>query len=133
MGVNCRQFWQKYAKGGRTNASIPCDTLRQWLEENKDRELIIRKEEDGQENRITIRLQDIDMVQHHDTDDYLSDQALLLQGPGTVRTDEGLEPLPADAFEISLTDKWSARSDHRKLQLITERADYSIELNKLSF
>ncbi len=109
------------------------NTLRQWLEQNKDRELIIRKEEDGRQNRITIRLQDVDMVQHNDTDDYLSEQALLLRGPGTVRTGEGLEPLPSDVFEISLTDRWSASANHRSLQLQTERAEYSIELNKLSF
>ena len=56
------------------------NTLRQWLEENKDRELIIRKEEDAAEQNH-YPLQDVDMVQHNDTDDYLSEQALLLRVP----------------------------------------------------
>lgn len=107
------------------------DTLRQWLQDNKDRLLIIRKEEDGHLDRITIRLHDVDLVHHNDTDDYLSDQALLLKGEGTVSTDQGLAPLPSSTFEISLTDQWSVASNHRRLQLQTERGNYSIELNKL--
>ncbi len=107
------------------------DKIQQWLQDNKDRVLTIRKEEDGHLNKITIRLQDVDMVHHQDTDDYLSDQALLLKGEGTVSIDGGTAPLPSDTFEISLTDQWSASSNHRSLQLQTERGNYSIELNKL--
>ncbi|MCK9525479.1 MAG: hypothetical protein M0R49_06080 [Limnochordia bacterium] len=107
------------------------DKLQKWLQDNKDRVLTIQKEEDGHLDRITIRLRDVDMVRHQDTDDYLSDQALLLIGEGTVRTSGGRAPLPSGTFEISLTDHWSVSSNHRSLQLQTERGNYSIELNKL--
>ncbi|HKM43621.1 MAG TPA: hypothetical protein VJZ70_06475 [Limnochordia bacterium] len=107
------------------------DKLQQWLQENKDRVLNIRKEEDGHQDRVTIRLRDVDMVRHQDTDNYLSDQALLLRGEGTVSTESGMAPLPSDTFEISLTDQWSVALNHRSLQLQTERGHYSIDLNKL--
>lgn len=103
------------------------EKIRSWLDAHRDEELRIWKLEDGQENRARIHLEDVQLVQHHDTDDYLSDQALLLKGRGTVETPAGEALLPGQTFEISLTDQWFSAADEHSLQLSTERGSYRIE------
>lgn len=106
------------------------ENIRAWLEAHKDQVLKIEKEEDGDLDQATIRLQDVEYVEHHDTDDYLSDQALLLKGEGTVRAAEGEAKLPAGIYEIALTDQWFSASDDQSLHLSTERGSYRIEVEE---
>ncbi|NMB02911.1 MAG: hypothetical protein GX971_15535, partial [Firmicutes bacterium] len=64
---------------------------------------------------------------HEDTEDYLSSQALLLLGEGTIATESGIEELPGQTYEIALTDRWFSAIDDYSLHLSTERGSYAIE------
>lgn len=100
--------------------------LERWLKDNRSRVLEIEKEEDGVLDTATLRLSDVVLIRHHDTDDYLSDQALLLKGKGVVATEDGNESLPFAFFEIALTDQWSAQAQPDGLALKTKRGSYLI-------
>ncbi len=104
--------------------------LKRWLKGNSGRVLEIEKEEDGILDTTALRLSDVVLIRHHDTDDYLSDHALLLKGEGVVAADAGSEPLPYAFFEIALTDQWSARAEPGRLALQTERGSYVIKPEK---
>lgn len=104
------------------------EKIRKWLEQHKDQVLSIRKEEDGDQDSARIKLKDVKYVNHKDTDDYLSDQAFLLLGEGTITTDTGVEEIPGHTYEIALTDKWFSAVDDYSIHLSTERGSYAIEL-----
>ncbi len=101
--------------------------LEDWLKDNKSKVLEIEKEEDGVVDTASLRLSDVVLIRHHDTDDYLSDQALLLKGEGMVGTEDGSESLPYAFFEIALTEQWSAQAQPERLTLKTERGHYLIK------
>jgi hypothetical protein len=103
------------------------EEIKKWLEEHKEQVLKITKVENGDLDLAAIKLKGVSFVQHRHTDDYLSTQALLLRGEGTVSTPHGRESLPGAAFEIALTDNWDGRRDGNSLHLKTERASYTIE------
>lgn len=105
------------------------EKVQQWFEAKKDKVLKITKVEDGDHDLATIKLKDVNLVRHEDYDDYLSSQALLLLGEGTVATGAGREMLPYETFEIALTDQWTSRADENSLHLQTERGSYTIELD----
>lgn len=104
------------------------EKIQKWLDEHKNMVLNIRKEEDGDLDSARMRLKDVKFVRHEDTDDYLSDQAFLLIGEGSIDTDTGPEEVPAQTFEIALTDRWFSAVDNHGLHLNTERGSYAIEL-----
>lgn len=104
------------------------EKIQKWLDEHKNMILNIRKEEDGDLDSARMKLRDVKFVSHEDTDDYLSAQAFLLMGEGSIKTDAGREELPAQTFEIALTDKWFSAVDDQSLHLSTERGSYAIEL-----
>lgn len=101
--------------------------IREWLNLNKDNLLKIKKEEDGDVDLAELKLEKVDLVEHKDYDNYLSAQALLLNGEGNITTDFGKVPLPYDVFEISLTDQWSVETTGNIMYLHTERGNYTIE------
>ncbi|MGB4431921.1 hypothetical protein [Candidatus Darwinibacter acetoxidans] len=104
------------------------EKIRSWFDRHRQKELRIRKEEDDDLDEARIRLEDVEVVQHHDTDGYLSSQAVLLKGEGTVVAAHGEEPLPGRTFEISLTDRWFSAADDCSLHLNTVRGSYHIEI-----
>lgn len=106
------------------------EKLKTWLEAHKDQVLKIQKEEDDDLDQATIKLQEVEYAEHHDTDDYLAVQALLLKGEGTVLAGEGEAKLPAGIYEIALTDQWFSASDDKSLHLSTERGSYRIEVEQ---
>lgn len=104
------------------------DKIRNWFDRHKQKELQIRKEENGDRDVSTITLEDVEFVQHHDVDGYLPSQAVVLKGEGTVLAADGEKPLPGKTYEIALTDQWFSAADERSLHLSTERGTYLIEV-----
>ncbi len=102
--------------------------INEWLNLNINNLLTIKKEEDGDIDLAELKLEKIDLVQQKGHENYLSPQALLLSGKGSVITDIGKAPLPYDVFEIPLTDQWSAEIENSTLHLSTERGIYVIEV-----
>ncbi len=103
------------------------DQIQKWLDSRKNQVLKITKVEEGDLDKASIRLRQVNLVEHDDIDDYLSAQALLLMGEGTIKTDEGSAPLPRQTYEIALTDQWTSESDEKRLRVYTERGTYTIE------
>ena len=71
------------------------EEIKKWLEQHKEQVLKITKVENGDLDLAAIKLKGVSFVQHRHTDDYLSTQALLLRGEGTVSTPHGRESLLA--------------------------------------
>jgi hypothetical protein len=101
--------------------------IQKWLDRYKNQVLKITKVEKGDLDEASIKLRQADLIEHEDTDDYLSPQALLLMGEGTIMTDAGRIPLPQQTYEIALTGHWTSHFDEHSLQLHTERGTYTIE------
>jgi hypothetical protein len=97
-----------------------------WLKAHQGQELRIEKTGGGDLDLCTIRLEDVELVEHQDAEGYLSPQALLLKGKGVVNTAQGGGPLPGQTFEIPLAGRWFSAADRRMLHLSTERTSYHI-------
>lgn len=104
------------------------ETIRRWFDRHRQKELWIRKEEGGDLDVSRLRLEDVEFVQHQDAEGYLSAQAVLVKGDGTIAAADGEQPLPGRTFEIALTDRWFSAADDSSLHLSTERGSYRIEV-----
>jgi hypothetical protein len=94
--------------------------LSEWLNNNMNKKILIRKQE----------LEDLDevLIQKDAIDDYTSHSALLLHGNGSVITN-GLElDLPSDTFEIPLNGLKQPEVDKGSLSFETESAHYLLML-----
>src|SRR5690606_36692269 len=97
-----------------------------WFAEHQYQKVRSENTDDGDVDVCNIKLEAIQVVEHRDAEGYLSPQALLLKGKGTVNTAQGNEPLPGEGFEIPLTGRWCSAADRRTLHLSTERGSYRI-------
>lgn len=103
------------------------DNILNWLTANQNSMMTITKNEDDDQDIAELKLKDVNLIHNNDPNNYLSAQALLLIGVGTVETNFGKVPLPDNVYEISLTDKWSVKADDNIMYLHTERGTYTIE------
>ena len=104
------------------------NALSEWLEEHRDQTLLITKTEQGDVDRVRMKLTKTGYQAEHDNphDDYTDGDVLYLRGKGSVLT-KGLEsPLPQDTFAIPIKGLRSADIEHASLRLTTERAEYDI-------
>lgn len=108
------------------------DTLVKWFKNNENNLLKIMKKEEGSHDYVELDLENAIVVLHKDQDEYLSAQALILNGKGTIKTDLGTEILPYDFYEIALTDTWSSETADTNLYLHTERGSYEISAENRS-
>ena len=74
--------------------------IQKWLDRYKNQVLKITKVEKGDLDEASIKLRQADLIEHEDTDDYLSPQALLLMGEGTIMTDAGRIPLHSRLMKL---------------------------------
>jgi hypothetical protein len=100
--------------------------LSDWLNNNMNKKILIRKQEqeDLDEVLIDLKLIEYKGERKDAIDDYISHSALLLHGNGSVIMD-GLElDLPSDTFEIPLNGLKQPEVDKDALSFETERAHY---------
>jgi hypothetical protein len=104
--------------------------MSEWLENNMNKKILIRKQEQEDLDEVLIHLK---LVEFRDErkdgiDDYVSDSALLLHGHGSVITNGEQVELPSNTFEIPLSGFKQAAVDKDSLNFETERAQYSLIL-----
>lgn len=107
------------------------EQVKQWLEMQNHRTLLISKEEKGDLDQVELQLSDISIgkLEENDPDGYVSPQSLLLHGQGTVVNGSKQEHLPQDVYEIPLFGTWIAQRKENQFQIRTERGVYTIQVH----
>lgn len=103
-------------------------TLMDWLQEQTNRVLLIRKREDRDLDRVRMQLDEVGYrPDDRSIDGYTEGPVLVLHGRGTIMTDTAAEaPLPRDSYMIPLAGFQVARADGGGIDVRTDRAVYSI-------
>ncbi|BBH20664.1 hypothetical protein Back11_20090 [Paenibacillus baekrokdamisoli] len=109
---------------------LSLQSLSEWLNSNTHKDIIIKKQEEGDLDEVHLRLSGIDYrgVQMDAIDEYTSDHALLLHGNGIVINDGNELALPLHIFEIPLHGLSRAEVNEGSFFLETERATYLLHL-----
>lgn len=101
--------------------------LMDWLQERTNRVLLIRKREDGDLDRVRMRLDEVGYrPDNRSMDGYANGPMLVLHGSGTILTDTTEAPLPQGSYMIPLAGFQVARADGGGIDVRTDRAAYSI-------
>jgi hypothetical protein len=109
---------------------ISIELLSDWLNNNMNKRILIRKREQEDLDEVLIHLKQIEYQGERSDaiDDYTSHSALLLHGDGSVFTDGQEVDLPSNTFEIVLNGLKQADVDKNTLSFETERAHYMLML-----
>lgn len=101
-----------------------------WFEANREKCIMIKKEEQQDIDQIEIELQDVGLMGYMDTvDDYLSTQAILLRGSGSIETHNGKrQSLPEDSYEIPYRESFHGVQNEKGIEIQTESANYFITI-----
>jgi len=104
----------------------------QWLENHVNASVVITKLEDGDQDQVNLHLDKVSVghLREKDPDEYVAKEAILLQGEGMIQSGGHTASLPLDAYEIPITDQMKASVDSNRLQIVTERAKYSLQIVK---
>lgn len=110
------------------------EELSNWLESHKGEKLIIHKGElsTGLQqifdiDQVTLALDHISLVSNdNQVDDYIPPKELILHGQGNIRSVEGIEDLPQDAYEIPLFGSIITSIENDGLKIETEKAIYKL-------
>lgn len=101
----------------------------QWLEGNTNKSILIQKQEDGDADEVRLRLSKVGYRDHAETiDGYVGGTAVVLHGEGSIVSDSGEVPLPADYYVIPVDGLSIANSGEGSFSLKTDRAEYSISV-----
>lgn len=103
-------------------------TLMDWLQEQTNRVLLIRKREDRDLDRVRMRLEEVGYRPNgRSLDGYAEGPALVLHGSGSIMTDAAADaPLPRDSYVIPLAGFEVFRADGGGIDVRTDRATYNI-------
>ncbi|MFA9558601.1 hypothetical protein ACERII_14935 [Evansella sp. AB-rgal1] len=116
----------------------PIFELTEWLERQKEHTLLISKQEfvtgkneimDHDQVRLQLKDVSVRSIEHHDEDDYLADQEIILHGQGMVRTDIGESELPQGVYEIPLFGEVKTINEAEAMKVETEKAIYTIQVH----
>jgi hypothetical protein len=109
---------------------LSIELLSDWLKNNMNKRILIRKQEQEDLDEVLIHLKLIEYKgERNDAiDDYTSHSALLLHGNGSVITNGVEVDLPSDTFEIPLNGLKQPEVNQDSLSFETERAHYLIML-----
>lgn len=102
-------------------------TLMDWLQEHTYNVLHIHKREDGDLDRVRLRLDEVGYKPDgHSLDGYTEGPMLVLHGQGQVMTDKTEAPLPGGSYAIPLAGFKVTRAARGGIDVQTNRAVYSI-------
>jgi len=102
-------------------------TLMDWLQEQTNRGILIHKQEDGDTDRVRIRLDEVGYrPDDRSIDGYTEGPALVLHGRGVIATDRAEAPLPQDRYVIPLAGFAVTRAQGGGINVRTDRATYRI-------
>ncbi|MBD0383137.1 hypothetical protein [Paenibacillus sedimenti] len=99
-----------------------------WFEANKEKSIMIKKEDQEDIDQIEIEVHEIGLMNFTDTEDaYLSPQAIVLRGSGSIATHDGeKQKLPEDSYEIPFSEHFHGVQRENSMEIQTELATYFI-------
>lgn len=102
-----------------------------WLHDQKQTQLLIQKEEDGDIDKLELTLNDVTIghLRREDPDNFVENVAILLHGEGFIALGDKYERLPQDVFEIPISDYLNVEKASKELRIKTGRAKYLIKPN----
>ena len=110
------------------------DSLRrvsEWLDSHRDEPLLITKTEQGDVDRVRMRLASAGLHEPQSSpDDYTDGTVMYLRGEGTVLGDSEEAPLPQDTYVIPIAGLSDAQVEHGGVRLKTERGEYAIAVER---
>jgi hypothetical protein len=100
----------------------------EWLKRHENRPITIRKQEDGDEDRVELRFQSAEVQERRTMtgDDYIDGKTILLHGQGSIQTDTEKADLPDDVYEIPLEPELDSTESGDRLQVQTGRGNYTL-------
>ncbi|KRF42284.1 hypothetical protein [Paenibacillus sp. Soil787] len=101
-----------------------------WFEANKDKSIMIKKEDQQDIDQIEINVHEVGVVSFSDTlDAYLSPKAIVLRGSGSIQTHDGeKQSLPEDSYEIPFDGNFHGIQNEKGMEIQTDRASYMITI-----
>jgi hypothetical protein len=101
-----------------------------WLEIHVDKALLIQKVEQQDTDRVELEVQEVGLLdQTESADDYVTAHSIVLRGTGTIQNQMGEKVnLPQDYYEIPLEGAYQYVLSTDSIEIHTERAHYSIEV-----
>lgn len=105
----------------------PLQRVSDWLKARQNRPIVIEKKEQGDADRIRIRLSGTEVRrQGASADGYTGGKAIVLQGDGTIASDNGEFPLPGHEFVIPVDGLVNVEAGEDGLHFQTERGEYAL-------
>lgn len=111
--------------------------LTDWLQEIKGKTVFIKKEElstglnevmDTDEVKLSLEGVTLRESMDEHIDDYLENQELILQGTGSIKSDNGEAQIPNDMYEIPLAGPVSVTKEGESMKVETEKATYTFKV-----
>ncbi len=111
--------------------------LTDWLQEIKGSTVFIKKEElstglnevmDTDEVKLSLEGVTLRESMDEHIDDYLENQELILQGTGSIKSDNGEAQIPNDMYEIPLAGAVSVTKEGDSIKVETEKAAYTFKV-----
>ncbi|MFD2614768.1 hypothetical protein [Paenibacillus gansuensis] len=100
-----------------------------WFDGNVNRQITIRKEEDGDIDEVQLYLDRIQQVHADTIDGYTAKDRLLLIGSGTISAASSQEPIPGGVYEVPLTGSEITQQSESGLVLSSDRCKYTVHLH----
>lgn len=107
----------------------PWSEVTGWLLNHVDHTVVIRKEEDGDTDRVKMKLHQVTYrPEISDGNDYIDAASLVLHGDGVIATENGTgaAELPLGKYEIPLGRTSQGSTKDGALLIHTERATYQV-------
>ncbi|MBP1153726.1 MULTISPECIES: hypothetical protein [unclassified Paenibacillus] len=108
--------------------NLELEQMTQWLEQCRGQQLLIEKREQDDRDLIKLRLERVSLghpaLAH--ADDYIAESELVLHGVGSIIFTHDHSRLPENQYEIPLLGNWRGSVQEDGLQLVTDRAEYTI-------
>lgn len=103
------------------------EEIADWLAERIDTPLAIRKEEQGDVDKVLMTLRKVTYLPGDPRrDDYVEEDRIVLSGEGQIQAEEGAAELPRDSYEIPLRSGFQYLAQGQQLRVTTDRAAYLV-------
>lgn len=104
--------------------------ISEWLEGRRDLPLLITKTEQGDVDRVRMRLNSAGLhTPKSSPDEYTDGAVIFMRGEGTILGDWEESPLPQDTYVIPVTGLSDTRIEHGSVTMRTERGEYAIAVD----
>lgn len=103
------------------------ETLTEALNAWDGQQILISKEENGDQDQTVMRLNEVSLNERGQTiDGYVSPVSLLLEGDGRAVMEDTDVPMPSSSYDIPVNEIYDAHFDGLRLYVSTNRGSYTI-------